>query len=46
MHGGLGSGAPSGKGNGNFRHGGYTKEAITLVRDLNLMARLLKRSPR
>jgi hypothetical protein len=45
MHGARG-GAPSGKGNGNYRHGGSTKEAIALMRDLNLMARLLKRLPR
>jgi len=46
MHGGLGSGAPAGKSNGRYRHGSYTKEAIYLMRDLNLMARLLKRLPR
>jgi hypothetical protein len=47
MHGGgIGSGAPSGKDNGNYRHGGNTKEATALMRDLRLMARLLKRLPR
>jgi hypothetical protein len=44
MHGGAnGSGAPSGKRNGNYRHGGSTKEAIALMRDLNMLARLLKK---
>ncbi len=45
MHG-AGGGAPAGKANGRCRHGGYTKEAIAVLRDLNLMARLLKRLPR
>jgi hypothetical protein len=42
MHGARG-GAPAGKLNGNYRHGGSTKEAIALMRDLALMARLLRR---
>jgi hypothetical protein len=46
MHGGTGGGAPKGKRNGNYRHGGNTKEAIFLVRDLNMLARLLKRISR
>jgi hypothetical protein len=46
MHGGPGSGAPSGPANGNYRHGGSTKEAIYLMRDLNMLGRLLKRLPR
>src|SRR3954452_17102010 len=47
MHGGaVGSGGPSGKGNGRYRHGGCTREAKALVSDLNLMARLLKGLPR
>ena len=46
MHGGLGSGAPSGKSNGRYRHGSYTKEAIYLMRDLNMLAKMLKRLPR
>ena len=47
MHGGgAGGGAPAGKSNGRYLHGSYTKEAIFLKRDLNLMARLLKRLPR
>jgi hypothetical protein len=41
MHG-AGGGAPVGKRNGNHRHGG-AKEAIYLMRDLNYLARLLKR---
>jgi hypothetical protein len=46
MHGGAGGGAPKGQRNGNYRHGGCTNEAIALMRDLNLMARLLKRFQR
>jgi hypothetical protein len=47
MHGGAaGSGAPTGKQNGNYRHGACTKEAIYLMRDLNMLGRLLKRLPR
>lgn len=46
MHGGAGPGAPKGKGNGNYRHGASTKEAIYLMRDLNMLGRLLKRLPR
>jgi len=46
MHGGgAGSGAPRGKSNGRYRHGGSTKEAIALIRDLNMLARMLKRFP-
>jgi hypothetical protein len=46
MHGGGGGGAPSGKSNGRYRHGGNTKEALCLMRDLNMLGRLLKRLPR
>lgn len=47
MHGGgAGGGAPSGKSNGRYRHGGCTKEAIALMRDLNMLGKLLKRLPR
>jgi hypothetical protein len=42
MHG-AGGGAPAGKRNGNYRNGGYTKEAIFLMRDLNMLGRMLKR---
>jgi hypothetical protein len=42
MHGARG-GAPAGKSNGRYRHGGSTKEAIYLMRDLNMLARMLKR---
>ena len=41
MHG-AGGGAPEGKGNGNFRHGGYskrTKAALAGVRQLGRMCR-------
>jgi hypothetical protein len=44
MHGGAaGSGAPHGRRNGRYRHGAYTKEAFDLMRDLNMLARLLKK---
>jgi hypothetical protein len=46
MHGGAGGGAPAGKSNGRYRHGGYTKEAISLMRDLNMLAKMLKRLQR
>jgi glucans biosynthesis protein len=46
MHGGAGGGAPAGKSNGRYQHGSYTKEALFLGRDLNMLARLLKRLPR
>jgi hypothetical protein len=35
-------GAPEGKRNGNFRHGGRTKKAITTSRYINALARLLR----
>jgi hypothetical protein len=41
MHG-AGGGAPEGKSNGNFRHGGRTKEAISASRYVNELARLLR----
>jgi hypothetical protein len=40
MHGARG-GAPEGKRNGNFRHGGSTKEAIGASRYINRLARLM-----
>ena len=47
MHGGAaGSGAPKGQRNGNYKHGGATMEATALMRDLNMLARLLKRISR
>jgi hypothetical protein len=42
MHGAKG-GAPTGKKNGNYRHGGRTKEAIQAVRYVNLLSRLARR---
>ena len=45
MHGARG-GAPAGKRNGNYRHGACTNEAIYLMRDLNMLGRLLKRLQR
>jgi hypothetical protein len=41
MHG-AGGGAPEGKRNGNFRHGGRTKEAISASRYVNALARLIR----
>jgi len=41
MHGARG-GAPYGKKNAAFRHGGRTKEAIALIRRINYHARLLR----
>jgi hypothetical protein len=41
MHG-AGGGAPEGKSNGNFRHGGRTKEAISASRYVNALARLIR----
>lgn len=46
MHGGAGGGAPKGMRNGNYKHGAATTEAIALMRELNMLARLLKRLPR
>jgi hypothetical protein len=41
MHGARG-GAPEGKRNGNFRHGGSTNEAIGASRCINSLARLIR----
>jgi hypothetical protein len=41
MHG-AGGGAPKGKRNGNFRHGGRTKEATAASHYVNELARILK----
>jgi hypothetical protein len=43
MHGASG-GAPTGKQNGNYRHGTRTKEAIQAVRYINLLSRLARKS--
>ena len=41
MHGGSkGSGAPSGNRNGNYRHGGATREAIESVRELRAWVKI------
>jgi len=42
MHGARG-GAPKGKANGNYRHGGRTNETIAAARYVNLLARLVRR---
>jgi FixJ family two-component response regulator len=44
MHGATG-GAPMGKRNGNYRHGGRTKEAIQAVTLVNWLSRLRTASP-
>jgi hypothetical protein len=41
MHGARG-GAPKGKRNGNFQHGGRTKEVIRASRYVNELARLVR----
>ena len=43
MHG-AGGGGPEGKKNGNFRHGGRTRKAIELTRQVNAMGRVARRS--
>jgi hypothetical protein len=43
MHG-AGGGAPTGKRNGNYRHGAHTKEASQAVRYVNLLSRLARKS--
>jgi hypothetical protein len=43
MHG-AGGGAPEGKSNGNFRHGGRTREVIEASRFIRTMARLVRGS--
>lgn len=43
MHGGaLGSGAPEGKRNGRYRHGGETKEALAANRELRAWLRIAR----
>jgi len=45
MHGGAhGSGAPSGKRNGAYRHGGATRESLMNVRQLRAWVRIVKSS--
>jgi hypothetical protein len=43
MHG-AGGGAPQGKRNGNYRHGGRTKEAIAARATIQEMARLCRQT--
>jgi hypothetical protein len=42
MHG-AGGGAPEGKANGNYRHGGRTKEVIEMKRSLSALVRETRR---
>jgi hypothetical protein len=46
MHGGSSPGAPKGKANGNYRHGGFTCEAIAERRFLADLLREVKASVR
>jgi glucans biosynthesis protein len=43
MHG-AGGGAPEGKANGNFQHGGRTREVIEASRFIRAMARIVRGS--
>jgi hypothetical protein len=43
MHG-AGGGAPEGKRNGNFRHGGRTKHAADASRYINGLARMARKA--
>ena len=42
MHGARG-GAPTGERNGNYKHGGRTKEAIASVRETNELIRMIRK---
>ena len=42
MHGGKSPGAPKGKGNGNYRHGGRSKEAQSKVREWRAVLRAMR----
>jgi hypothetical protein len=43
MHGGaLGSGAPAGKRNGAWRHGGATRETLAAVRQMRAWCKIAK----
>jgi len=42
MHGGASPGAPTGKANGNYRHGHFTREALQRRRVLNGLIGLLR----
>jgi hypothetical protein len=44
MHGGASPGAPTGKANGNYRHGDFTREALQQRRMLNSLIRMLRQS--
>ena len=41
MHGGKGSGAPKGERNGNWKHGGNTREAICLRKSVRRLMTML-----
>jgi hypothetical protein len=42
MHGGRSPGAPEGKANGNYRHGGFTRKAGEERRQLSQLIRMLR----
>lgn len=45
MHGGAkGAGAPKGKANGKWKHGGWTAEAIGLRRDATVLLKAISKS--
>lgn len=45
MHGGAkGAGAPKGKGNGQWRHGGWTAEAIGLRREASALLQAISKA--
>jgi hypothetical protein len=45
MHGGAdGSGAPSGPANGNYKHGGHTKEALASRRYASGLVAVMRRA--
>jgi hypothetical protein len=43
MHGGSSPGAPNGEANGNYRSGRFTKQAMTVRRELDQVIRHLQR---
>ena len=43
MHGGAqGTGAPKGERNGNWKHGGWSNEAVALRRDVSALLKTLR----
>jgi len=46
LHGGKGSGAPSGERNGAYKHGGETKEAVALRQSVSRLLKAIRESER